>query len=149
MNKSYLHYIFQKYIDNFETLNNKTNKETYKWEVAQAFQSFDVDAEDFEKMLKEMWKVSENLIDSAQSLPFYALVKFSEEEPDTVREMFKKLFSDEHMNYTDKQKTIDEFIESSEALRKKIRSGKQALCKQSTFCNVISVFSLPRQQFRI
>ena len=52
-------------------------------------------------MLKEMWKVSENLIDSAQSLPFYALVKFSEEEPDTVREMFKKLFSDEHMNYTD------------------------------------------------
>lgn len=49
MNKSYLHYIFQKYIDNFETLNNKTNKETYKWEVAQAFQSFDVDAEDFEK----------------------------------------------------------------------------------------------------
>ena len=66
-----------------------------------------------------MWKVSENLIDSAQSLPFYALVKFSEEEPDTVREMFKKLFSDEHMNYTDKQKTIDEFIESSEALRKK------------------------------
>ena len=55
-------------------------------------------------MLKEMWKVSENLIDSAQSLPFYALVKFSEEEPDTVREMFKKLFSDEHMNYTDKQK---------------------------------------------
>ena len=76
MNKSYLHYIFQKYIDNFETLNNKTNKETYKWEVAQAFQSFDVDAEDFEKMLKEMWKVSENLIDSAQSLPFYALVKF-------------------------------------------------------------------------
>ena len=69
-------------------------------------------------MLKEMWKVSENLIDSAQNFPFYALVKFSEEEPDTVREMFKKLFSDEHMNYTDKQKAIDEFIESSEALRK-------------------------------
>ena len=124
MNKSYLHYIFQKYIDNFETLNNKTNKETYKWEVAQAFQSFDVNAEDFEKMLKEMWKVSENLIDSAQSLPFYALVKFSEEEPDTVREMFKKLFSDEHMNYTDKQKAIDEFIESSEALRKKYAPKK-------------------------
>ncbi|MDD7470334.1 MAG: hypothetical protein PUK72_04455 [Oscillospiraceae bacterium] len=100
-------------------------------------------------MLKEMWKVSENLIDSAQSLPFYALVKFSEEEPDTVREMFKKLFSDEHMNYTDKQKAIDEFIESSEALRKKIRSEKITLNSEEIMQKINKYLPLLNNEYHI
>ncbi len=51
MNKRNLQVIFKKYIDNFETLNNSENDETYKWEIAQAFQKFDVDAPDFAEML--------------------------------------------------------------------------------------------------
>lgn len=119
MNKSNLHSIFKKYIDNFEVLNNEKNDETYKWEIAQEFQKFDVDAEDFVEMLTHMWKVSENLIDSSQQLPFYALVEFARREPETVREMFRKLFADEHLGDIEKQAVIDEFIASSEELRKK------------------------------
>ena len=44
MNKTNLHVIFKKYIDNFEFLNNSENDETYKWEIAQAFQAFDLDS---------------------------------------------------------------------------------------------------------
>jgi len=119
MNRTNLQSIFKKYIDNFEILNNEKNDETYKWEIAQEFQKFDVDAEDFVEMLTHMWKVSENLIDSSQQLPFYALVEFARKEPETVREMFRKLFAEEHLGDIEKQAVIDEFIASSEELRKK------------------------------
>lgn len=119
MNKANLHSIFKKYIDNFEMLNNSTNDETYKWAIAQEFQSFDVDAEDFAEMLARMWKVSDNLIDNSQQLPFYALVDYARREPETVREMFRKLFADEHLDPDAKQQTVNEFIEKSEELRKK------------------------------
>ena len=121
MNKTNLQSILKKYIDNFEMLNNRDNNEIYKWEIAQEFQSFDVDADDFAGMLDHMWKVSDNLIDSSQQLPFYALVDYArrEEETETVREMFRKLFKEEHLDNKAKQAVIDEFIESSEQLRKK------------------------------
>ena len=119
MNRTNLQSIFKKYIDNFEILNNEKNDETYKWEIAQEFQKFDVDAEDFVEMLTHMWKESENLIDSSQQLPFYALVEFARKEPETVREMFRKLFAEEHLGDIEKQAVIDEFIASSEELRKK------------------------------
>ena len=121
MNKTNLQTIFKKYIDNFEMLNNRDNNEIYKWEIAQEFQSFDVDADDFVGMLDHMWKVSNNLIDSSQQLPFYALVDYArrEEETETVREMFRKLFKEEHLDNKAKQAVIDEFIESGEQLRKK------------------------------
>lgn len=119
MNKTNLHSIFKKYIDNFEILNNEKNDETYKWEIAQEFQYFDVDAEDFAEMLAHMWKVSANLIDSSQQLPFYALVDYARREPETVREMFRKLFDEEHLTDEAKQELIDEFIAESEELRLK------------------------------
>lgn len=77
MNRENLRIIFQKYIDSFEYINNKENNENYKWEIVQKFQAFDVDAPDFADMLSKMWKISENLIDSSQQLPFYALVDYA------------------------------------------------------------------------
>lgn len=47
MNKTNLNLLFKKYIERFEEINNCEHHETYKWEIAQKFQSFDVDAEDF------------------------------------------------------------------------------------------------------
>lgn len=119
MNRSNLQSIFKKYIDNFEMLNNEKNDETYKWEIAQEFQQFDVDAPDFAEMLSHYWKLSDNLIDSAQQLPFYALVDYARKEPETVREMFRKLYAQEILDDDIKQVVIDEFIAESEVLRKK------------------------------
>lgn len=119
MNKNNLKSIFKKYIDNFEILNNEKNDEIYKWEIAQEFQNFDIDAPDFAEMLNHMWKTTDNLIDSSQQLPFYALVDYARKEPETVREMFRKLYAEEHTDMETKQQLIDEFIASSEELRKK------------------------------
>lgn len=119
MNKNNLKSIFKKYIDNFEILNNEKNDETYKWEIAWEFQEFDIDAEDFGEMLNHMWKTSSNLIDSSHQLPFYALVDYARREPETVREMFRKLYAEEFMDNVTKQQIIDEFIISSEKLRNK------------------------------
>lgn len=119
MNKKNLEAIFKKYVDNFEMLNNEQNDETYKWEIAQEFQSFDVNAKNFAEMLSHMWKTSSNLIDSSQQLPFYALVEFSRKEPETVREMFRKLYQDEFIADDKKQLLINDFIAESEKLREK------------------------------
>ena len=119
MNRNNLKSIFKKYIDNFEILNNEKNDEIYKWEIAQEFQNFDIDATDFAEMLNHMWKTTANLIDSSQQLPFYALVDYARKEPETVREMFRKLYAEEYMDTDAKQQLINEFIASSEKLRKK------------------------------
>ena len=110
VNRNNLKSIFKKYIDNFEVLNNEKNDEIYKWEIAQEFQNFDVDASDFAEMLNHMWRTSANLIDSSQQLPFYALVDYARKEPETVREMFRKLYAEEHTDTEIKQQLIDEFI---------------------------------------
>ena len=120
MNKNNLQVIFKKYIDNFELINSKKHNEIYKWEIAQQFQDFDVEAEDFAEMLNRICKASDNLIDSSQR-PFSALVEYSrkEKEAETVREMFRNLFAQENLDCDTKQQTINEFIKASEELRMK------------------------------
>ena len=49
----------------------------------------------------------------------YAMVDYARKEPETVREMFRKLYADEHLDCDAKQKTITEFISASEELRMK------------------------------
>ena len=119
MNQKNLQVIFKKYIDNFEKINSVENDENYKWEIAQKFQEFDIDAPDFAEMLLKMLKISANLIDSSQQLPFYALVDYARKEPETVREMFRALFANEYLDVEAKQATIEAFIDASEVLRKK------------------------------
>lgn len=120
MNKSNLQSIFKSYIDNFESINTK-HDESYKWEIADRFQAFDVEADDFVGVLTKMWKASENIIDSSHQLPFYALVDYATNygEAETVRDMFRQLFADEVLDATEKQKRIDAFLEKSEELRLK------------------------------
>ncbi len=120
MNKNNLRSIFKSYIDNFEAINTK-HDESYKWEIAERFQAFDVEADDFVGVLTKMWKASENIIDSSHQLPFYALVDYATNygEAETVREMFRQLFADEVLDATEKQNRIDAFLEKSEELRLK------------------------------
>lgn len=119
MNINNLHQIFQKYIDSFEYLNNKEHDENYKWEVAQGFQNFDLDADDFVAEMKRLLKISCNLIDSGQSMPFAGLIEFAKKEPITVKKMFEELYANENNDLELKQRKIDSFINQSEELRKK------------------------------
>lgn len=58
MNLNNLHEIFRKYIEKFEYINT-VHEEIYKWKIAEEFQSFDLNAEDFESEMKRLLKISE------------------------------------------------------------------------------------------
>lgn len=47
------------------------------------------------------------------------MVDYARKEPETVREMFRKLYAKEHMDTDAKQQLMDDFIASTEELRKK------------------------------
>ena len=123
MNSNHLQQIFSHYIDRFEELNNKEHCEYYKWQVINRFHT-DMDAvlsssdEEFPAKLYELKKLTANLIDN-YTQPFYGLVKFAEEEPQTVRDMFKNLLQDDGGDIDARQKRVQEFLKKSHALREK------------------------------
>lgn len=122
MNTSKLQLLFDHYIRDFERINDDKNDETYKWAVVQGFQDgFDLQASDFAGMLYPVWRLSENLIDNARQLPFWALVEYARSDPETVREMFAALYQDDGGDLIQRQQKIDAFIAKSEELRSKYR----------------------------
>lgn len=118
MNLNNLHEIFRKYIEKFEYINT-VHEEIYKWKIAEEFQSFDLNAEDFESEMKRLLKISENLIDNGYSMPFTGLAEYAKQEPETVRKIFKDLYNNDGTDLKDKQNRIDTFLASCEKLRKK------------------------------
>lgn len=123
MNNNHVQQIFAHYIDKFEYINNPTHQEYYKWQIAKRFRdAMDValaaPAEEFPSKLYEVKKLTSNLIDS-YTQPFHGLVKFAEREPETVRNMFKMLFSDDGGNIENRQERIQSFLSQSHALRDK------------------------------
>jgi len=124
MNKTRLSQLFNNYIEKFEYINNPDFNETYKWAVVEQYrESFNLDAPDLSAMLYEVWKISENLIDSANQQPFYALVTYAKEEPETVRNMFRELFADDGGDLSLRQAKIYAFIQKSEELKAKYAPG--------------------------
>ena len=124
MNKTRLSQLFSNYIEKFEYINNPDFNETYKWAVVEQYrESFNLDAPDLPAMLYEVWKISENLIDSANQQPFYALVSYAKEEPETVRKMFRDLFPDDGGDLSLRQAKIYDFIQKSEKLKAKYAPG--------------------------
>jgi hypothetical protein len=96
MNTSRLQQLFAHYIDKFEYINNPELNENYKWEIVKQYQDiFNLDAPDLAGMLTEAWRITSNLIDSQFQQPFYALIAYAREEPETVRTMFRDLFADD------------------------------------------------------
>ena len=122
MNKTHLQQIFNNYIANFDSI-TYGHEEIYKWEIINNFRRVMDEAlaspdEEFPSKLNEAKKLSENLIDS-YTTPFYGLVKFAEKEPETVRQMFLSLYSDDNGDLLLRQKKIQDFLKQSHALRDK------------------------------
>lgn len=122
MNDIHMQQIFAHYIDKFEYINGTEHREYYKWRVANRFHD-EMDAalaappEKFPAKLYEVKKLTSNLIDS-YTQPFYGLVKFAEYEPETVRNMFKQLFTDID-NRESLQERVQSFLTQSLDLRDK------------------------------
>jgi hypothetical protein len=127
MNNNNLQQIFSNYIEKFEFINNDTHNEIYKWEVAKNFRILMEDAlskegTEFAEALYKVKAATFNIIDS-YTQPFYGLVEFAREEPDTVKKMFLALYSDDAGDLQTQQKLIADFFNSSKVLLEKYSPG--------------------------
>ena len=76
----------------------------------------------FAEELYKMKKLSANLIDN-YTQPFHGLVRFAEKEPETVRDMFLMLYSDDNGDLAVRKQKIINFLKRSHALRDKYFPG--------------------------
>ena len=71
-------------------------EEIYKWRAVKCFQDhWNPDADDFAQMLKDSLAQSSNLLDHGYAYPRKMITYFAEAEPETVRQMFRTLFSED------------------------------------------------------
>ena len=69
--------------------------EKYKWEAIKHFQdNWDIEAEDFAGMLSAALSKTFNLLNSVNHFPGRMIIIFAQEEPETIRAMFRHLFDE-------------------------------------------------------
>ena len=115
MNDAHMQQIFKHYIDDFEKLNDPEHREYYKWQIVKKFRPMMEEAlestdSEISAKLYEIKKMTSNLVDN-YTQPFHGLVKFAEQEPDTVRQMFLELFAASAEGLEQKQAAVSEFLE--------------------------------------
>lgn len=120
MNDTHMQQIFKHYIDDFEKLNDPEHREYYKWQIVKKFRPMMEEAlestdSEISAKLYEIKKMTSNLVDN-YTQPFHGLVKFAEQEPDTVRQMFLELFAASAEGMEQKQAAVSEFLEKCHEL---------------------------------
>lgn len=124
MNRTRLQQIFTNYIKKFEIINSPKCDENYKWRVASKFRELmNPEHPDFAERIKEAGKVSANLIDSSNRYCFSSLINCASIEPESVRALFKELFSDDGGDLTVRQNKILKFIEEANTLTRRLVSS--------------------------
>ena len=121
MNKDNLQQIFSHYLEKFEYITDKnSNDENYKWFICKKFrklmdEALASESESFASALYKAKAVTANLIDNFTQ-PFAGLVEFAKHEPETVREMFLNLYSDDGGDIHIQEALISDFFEISVSL---------------------------------
>lgn len=111
-------HIIEKYKENFK---EQDKEERYKWQAVKHFlDNWDIDAGDFPVMLKKSLDKAYNLLNDGYNFAAGVIVYFSEKEPETVRNMFKRLFNEDD----DILDRIKDFIAESDAMLEKYRTEK-------------------------
>ena len=97
-------------------------KEKFKWVAVKQFQEhWNIDAKDFLEMVTAAAKKSNSLLNSGGAYKLGMIQDFIKTEPETVREMFRKLFDEN----SDLSSRIDSFRETAEALLEKYKPVKK------------------------
>lgn len=72
------------------------SEERYKWVAVKHYQEhWDIEAEDFASMLAEALSRAGNLLSGGMYYPYRMITIFAQEEPETVRTMFRRLYEEE------------------------------------------------------
>ncbi len=120
--------------------------EMYKWRAVQCFQAhWDLEAPNFAEMLQRSLAQANNLLETNYSFPIRMITYFAEEEPDTVRGIFRQLL-DSDADLIERvrafEKTADELL-----IRHKTKERmKQHFQSDRTVCAYL-FFALPEQSF--
>ncbi len=127
MNERHIQQIFSHYIDKFEYINNKEHNENYKWFIAKRFRELMDDALSKEGMefvtaLQGVRSCTKNMIDN-YTQPFHGLVELAKKQPETVKQMFLDLYSDDGGNVHMQEKLIENFFEQSRKLLQEYYPG--------------------------
>lgn len=121
MNKRNLQQIFNNYIEKFEYITDEnSNNENYKWFIAKKFralmdEALSKDGEEFVSALYNAKISTKNIIDS-YTQPFSGLVELAKREPNTVKQMFVELYSDDNGDIHTQEKLISDFFNKSNEL---------------------------------
>lgn len=139
-----LQQIFQHYINRFDFINNNEHQEYYKWQVCHEYpilmsKALASSDDDFSKALYEVKKCTHNIIDS-YTQPFSGLVEYAKYEPDSVRNMFKDLYSDDGGDLKIQMEKISDFFKRSNSLIEKYNPGS-FLYKQNSHSVSAYLFS--------
>lgn len=123
MNNNTMNQVFSHYIENFAMINNEEHGEYYKWQICHEFPQLMDEAlaapeDEFASALYKVKVCTENIIDSFTQ-PFYGLVKFAEEEPETVRQMFIDLYEPDGGSLQVQMEQIEDFFNRSNELLEK------------------------------
>lgn len=148
MIQSRLHQIFDAYVERFDELNSKENREFMKWEAAEAFSTFDFNsAENFVPRLKELAKTCSVVIDTRSVYPLSALIQCAgknSEQAEKVRNLFLFLFEEDSGDLTARQGRIDTFIKEANALAK--GAGLGGYSYENTQTSVMAYLALHKPE---
>jgi hypothetical protein len=118
MNKALVSEYIAAYKTHFHRINGHEN---YKWQAIKFFQDhWDIDAEDFPKMLELALNRSKNLMDSGKYYPKRMLLQYVKLETNEVRSLLRMLFDEEEDLYT----RVREFKREIEEVHKRHFSAK-------------------------
>ena len=94
--------------------------EKYKWEAVYHFQkNWDIDAEDFEAMIRQALAKTYNLLASGYAYPREMIFNYAKADSEATRSMFRRLFDESR----DLSERIDAFQTASEELRVRYDDG--------------------------
>lgn len=103
-------------------------EEKYKWEAVKCFKdNWNIDAVNFEEMIRRSISKTYNLLSSANNLPAQTITEFAKHYPDEVRKMFIFLFDESKSVYS----RIENFISVSDELLKKYSANPKAKYKNT------------------
>ena len=116
-----LKFIIEKYKENFDTVNKQ---ERYKWEaVAWYRQHWDIEADDFGKMVTVAFEKADNLLASGMYYAYKMLCDFATAKPEKARELFRTLYNEDlplYERYDAFRAGVDEYMSELKA-----SSGKE------------------------
>jgi len=114
MNTERLNNLIGSYINNFEMINNEVHDENMKWKAIYHFKkNFDINASDFYEMFKYAMSESSIIINNGTVQPINGILKLISHEPDTMRNLFAKLYEDDGGDLDNRQDRIERFVDET------------------------------------